>query len=209
MALFTLRLGHPASVLDFPWTLGNDLVLSIEYFLKTQQYERNNITQTIFQRFADSDRKGGSESLTWDNEFPDDIAQIHVPLLAIDSVPDMSEDEYNTAAGGRYISEPREMTIWGFAGGETGDSTFKNNSRQMGALMEDLKRLITAGKAGLGYIDLIHFDDAGTPDTSIEVSAVRLMDVSAQVLGAVGATDAERYRFRVDFVAQLLTSNEE
>ena len=204
MALAPYYVPLESGVIDMPWSVSKDIVLSIEEFLRKQRYERESETGTIFQRYEDDARK--STTLEWRTELPDDMTELPLPCLVLDATPDIGESDHMMSAGSEYIGEPRYMVVSGYCGGETASSTFKNNNLQLASLMEDLRNLLDHGENGTGMISLYHFDSDGNIDATYAASSIRLMDVVAMKLGSVGATDNERYRFEITFTALVLTS---
>jgi len=193
----------PATVLDVPWGLTRDLSLSIEYFLRTKAYERNDVASSVFDHFRDDQRK--NTDISFERGYPDDLTKLKLPALALE-IPDMDAPIETMAAGGQYIQEPRHYTLYGFAGGENDTSIYKNNGAQMVALRDDLYYLLNGDHGDGAMIDLYHFSDDGSIDTDYSSTGVVLSDVAVSSPGVIGVTPAERYRFVIEFTVTALTS---
>jgi len=194
--------------LETPWGLTRDITLSIEYYLKTQKISRDNKEQTLFDFFRDPNR--ANSELLWLPDFPDDLGEVKVPALAISAVPEMLAVAGSMVAGGRYVQEPRRYTIYGFCGGETNSTQFKDNRAQMIQLMDDLYYLFNGDHMNSTVISLYHFDSNGNIDSDYDASSIRITDCSITPLGtATGLTEAERFRFDCEFTATALTSRRE
>lgn len=203
MAIVIYQMPLAESVLDVPWGLTRDISLSIEYFLRTKAYERNNIASSVFDHFRDDQRK--NVDITFERGYPDDLTKLKLPALALE-IPDMDTPEETMAAGGQYIQEPRHYTLYGFAGGENDVSTYKNNGAQMVALRDDLYYLLNGDHADGAMIDLYHWNDDGSVDNTYSSTGVVISDVTVSSPGVIGVTPAERYRFVIEFTVTALTS---
>jgi hypothetical protein len=204
MAIAIIQIPLEASVLDVPWGLTRDISLSVEYYLRTKNYERDNVEGSVFDHFRDANRK--NTDITFERDFPDDITKLPLPAIALSMAPDMDTPEETMAAGGRYIQERRHYSLYGFAGGEKSDTIYKNNGAQMTALRDDLYYLFNGDHGDGVVIDMYHFDAAGAIDSTYSSVGLMINDVTVTSPGTTGVTQAERYRFVMDFTVTALTS---
>lgn len=204
MAIQIYQMPLETSVLDVPWGLTRDISLSIEYYLRTKNYERDEVTGSVFDHFRDSTRENAD--IAFVRDFPDDLTKLPLPALALSMAPDMDTPVETMAAGGQYIQEARHYVLYGFAGGENANSIYKNNGTQMTAMRDDLYYLLNGDHADGVIIDMYHFDSTGAIDDTYTAVGLMLGEVTVASPGAVGITQAERYRFVMEFTAMALTS---
>ncbi len=160
-----------------------NITQSLYYFLNTETYTKDSITQTLKQHFSDP-------LLDIILGFPPALQELMLPSIAIVSQPILAKTA--TSYRDQYDEIVYPYNIYGFCGGE---QSYELNQLQRDDLCNDIRTLLEETE----YMNV--YNMSNPPIASDFVTAltdVEIRNVRSRNLNPTGILIADRYRFLIE-----------